>query len=1642
MSRREWGEIEATRSDPEDTDYDDRAPARPSKRKSGRSQGKRPSKRRRRDRYGIEDDDIIGTSDEDLSFSAQSSIDSDTVERTQSGRPRRAATKNREAIVESSENEQPEFIEDIESDTSVRPPPARQNKRATNSPVPTHRPSLIVKLPAFYNHATNMVEIRRRSTRQRTGSKSIEPSRPLGVRRSSRHTETEDLIELSTSGHHVQTVRKSATPEPSSAISARALRAAKRPTTSAIIEASQEDSQEPAAQGEEIEREEEDEGGGDNGAQESGVEDDKRADVLQSDTAGDEGHTIAESVQSDAQGDDDDDDDQPIRTGRTRRTARQIEPPQRQTRSRGRKTRPTDEDGSDFEPVEEEDDADVNMSGSDSQQRPATQQSEGSSGERRSLRIAAGRKRSRNQSQMASEESDDLDRDELAEEAADLAPKRKRRRQQILYEAGPPRRRQRGEKPDYRIFKPETILPSDDEPATTVLPRGRKSTGPYRSLFTTFGPFGSSGGPAAVFAGPQAAGAVGGADSDSSDDELNPRASRANIGGTVGMTPTSAHPNNLIPQALNTDPAQAGSSWTGPVQFGKVKDKKALADVDPLGVDPNVSFDGVGGLDNHINQLKEMVALPLLYPEVFQQFKVTPPRGVLFHGPPGTGKTLLARALASSVSSRGRKVTFYMRKGADALSKWVGEAERQLRLLFEEARKNQPSIIFFDEIDGLAPVRSSKQEQIHASIVATLLALMDGMDGRGQVIVIGATNRPDSVDPALRRPGRFDREFFFPLPDMVGRRAILDIHTRGWNPPLEPRFKDRLAELTKGYGGADLRALCTEAALNAVQGTYPQIYRSDQKLLIDPTKIRVQPKDFMISIDRMVPSSERSGSTGAAPMEGGVEPLLRKALDEVSALLDDALPNRPKRTALQEAEYDDRDDVYGFDREVMQQDFDRSRVFRPRLLIKGLRGMGQQYLGGAILHKYERLHVQSFDLAILYNDATRTPEAAVVQLFNEVRRHKPGVIFLPNVNTWYETVGRSVTKLFAGLLRSLPPTEPVLVLGVMELESETDKPDENMLRELFGFSTKNQYTLEKPEESQRRAYFDKVITMIDTAPSSLPEAEGQRKKRDLPQLEVAPAPAQPAGPSKTDLKAQKKQDMQTLNMLKISIQPIMDHIKNKYKKFRHPTIDESRIDYLYDEQDPNMLSTDIPEEQRHEQRPYELREDAKGIQGLLETATGKFYYNIEIVTIERRLSNGYYKRYKDFLGDIKRLAKDAKTSGDEEKTLKANELLANVEVDISLLENQNAALVAASEQVYAREKQREERAKQQRSGTDDASRSQNASKPSETTTQTTGPILLGEPVPGRAPVTDYRTPGRPSTHSQPLTNGDSTSPSARYTSQSNGILDPEHQAGSPISNPDNDKDGDIPMGNSQDPLHTQPRSYSQPQPQRSQKSAMTPLAHGSQPADYHNSASTTTSGNKPSSGDQTHGTQSSNGVRHDRTSPDFSGLRNLSGQSQLPDTQEMGGSSSQSQREAANGTSQPSQPSQRDPETAAGAMPPPSSARDRTNPLKLDNIINAENAPPPPATRSMTPKLIIDRIQLVTLHEELTRRSSGCSVEQLEQVNAALMEAVWRTRGEWNRQIVVRAVTDAFNAVEAVLMFLAGSQSTGGSGSGRTEEDE
>ncbi|PWA92821.1 AAA+ ATPase domain-containing protein [Artemisia annua] len=232
-------------------------------------------------------------------------------------------------------------------------------------------------------------------------------------------------------------------------------------------------------------------------------------------------------------------------------------------------------------------------------------------------------------------------------------------------------------------------------------------------------------------------------------------------------------------------------------------------------------WESVGGLQDVIQSLKEVVILPLLYPEFFNNMGLTPPRGVLLHGYPGTGKTLVVRSLIGACARGDKRIAYFARKGADCLGKYVGDAERQLRLLFQVAEKSQPSIIFFDEIDGLAPVRTRRQDQTHNSVVSTLLALLDGLKSRGSVVVIGATNRPDAIDPALRRPGRFDREIYFPLPSAKDREAILSLHTQKWPTPVAGSLLRLIARRTVGFAGADLQALCTQTAIIALKRRCP-----------------------------------------------------------------------------------------------------------------------------------------------------------------------------------------------------------------------------------------------------------------------------------------------------------------------------------------------------------------------------------------------------------------------------------------------------------------------------------------------------------------------------------------------------------------------------------------------------------------------------------------------------------------------------------------------------------------------------------------------------------------------------------------------------------------------------------------------------
>ncbi|KAG0100382.1 ATPase AAA domain-containing protein 2B [Podila epicladia] len=618
------------------------------------------------------------------------------------------------------------------------------------------------------------------------------------------------------------------------------------------------------------------------------------------------------------------------------------------------------------------------------------------------------------------------------------------------------------------------------------------------------------------------------------------------------------------------------------------------ADTDPLAVGNNVDFNKVGGLDHHIKSLKEMVILPLLYPEVYSHFQMMPPRGVLFHGPPGTGKTLLARALASSCSTETQKVAFFMRKGADCLSKWVGEAERQLRLLFEEAKAWQPSIIFFDEIDGLCPVRSSKQEQIHASIVSTMLALMDGLDGRGQVIVIGATNRIDAIDPALRRPGRFDREFYFPLPNEAARRAIIDINTCGWQPPLDEKFKDELARLTTRYCGADIKALCTEAALKAIRRRYPQIYESNEKLLIDASSIVVEEVDMLKSAKSLTPASYRVTGATASPLPKNVKPLLQDQLDMICRAVETVFTGTSKRPAKGNDGDDDEDAAF---QAMGYRSFEKLKTFRPRMIITGSRGMGQRYVGPALLHYLEGCTVQQFDLAALMSESSRTPEAACVQYFIEVKRHAPSVIYIPHIDVWWTVVSDAVKATFSNLLEDLNPEDGILFLAT----SETPLSGLPItIRRWFLSSAKGRIELSKPEAKHRTKFFEPILQDLSRPPSDFKVMTANPKAPEP--LPKAP-PLQPRVPTAEEKKLLKEHDMYILRELRISLRTIVDELfkERKFKPFFRPVEPEESVDYYEVVKKPMDLTTITDKINDH--KYLEVKEFLADIDQIVENAT-------------------------------------------------------------------------------------------------------------------------------------------------------------------------------------------------------------------------------------------------------------------------------------------------------------------------------------------------------------------------------------------------------------------------------------------------------
>jgi transitional endoplasmic reticulum ATPase len=389
----------------------------------------------------------------------------------------------------------------------------------------------------------------------------------------------------------------------------------------------------------------------------------------------------------------------------------------------------------------------------------------------------------------------------------------------------------------------------------------------------------------------------------------------------------------------------------------------------------DVTYDDIGGMGETIRQLREMVELPLRYPELFTRLGVDPPRGVLLHGPPGTGKTRLARAVANE-----SEAAFFVINGPEIMGSAYGESEKKLRELFEKATKAAPSILFIDEIDSIAPARDKTHGEAEKRLVAQLLTLMDGLEPRTNLVVIAATNRPEAIDEALRRPGRFDREIIVGVPDESGRREILLIHTRGM--PLDPKVSLReLARTTYGFVGADLNALTREAAIEAVRRIMPKIDLSSGTIPPEVLeRLKVTREDFLEALKRVRPSAMREVMVQTPNIRwedvGG--------LDEAQAKLKE-----------------------GIELPLKNPDAFRRLGIRPAkgFLLYGPPGTGKTLLAKAVARESEAnfIATKSSDLLSKWYGES---EQQIARLFARARQVAPTVIFIDEIDSLAPARGR------------------------------------------------------------------------------------------------------------------------------------------------------------------------------------------------------------------------------------------------------------------------------------------------------------------------------------------------------------------------------------------------------------------------------------------------------------------------------------------------------------------------------------------------------------------------------------------------------------------------------------------------------------
>ncbi|WP_122090454.1 CDC48 family AAA ATPase [Halalkalicoccus subterraneus] len=436
---------------------------------------------------------------------------------------------------------------------------------------------------------------------------------------------------------------------------------------------------------------------------------------------------------------------------------------------------------------------------------------------------------------------------------------------------------------------------------------------------------------------------------------------------------------------------------------------------------PNITYEDIGGLDRELEQVREMIELPMRHPELFQQLGIEPPKGVLLHGPPGTGKTLMAKAVANEVDA-----SFHTISGPEIMSKYYGESEEQLREMFEEAEEQAPAIVFIDELDSIAPKRGETSGDVERRVVAQLLSLMDGLEERGQVIVIGATNRVDAIDPALRRGGRFDREIEIGVPDKEGRREILQVHTRGM-PLADGIDLEQYAENTHGFVGADVATLTREAAMNALRRIRPELDLESEEIDADVLDdLQVTEEDF---------KQARKGIEPSALREVFVE-VPDTSWEQVGGLED--TKERLRETIQWPLEYPD---VFE------SMDLDAAKG----VLLYGPPGTGKTLLAKAVANEAESNFI-SVKGPELLNKFVGESEKGVREVFSKARENAPTVIFFDEIDSVAGERGRNSgdsgvgERMVSQLLTELDGLEELEDVVVVATTNRPDLIDSALLR--------------------------------------------------------------------------------------------------------------------------------------------------------------------------------------------------------------------------------------------------------------------------------------------------------------------------------------------------------------------------------------------------------------------------------------------------------------------------------------------------------------------------------------------------------------------------------------------------------------------